>query len=75
MLFSWDLEVIFPEALNLDLAFFYLFIKQSNLLLCVGQGIVCDGKQFGVLADSFYILGSDFLTVANTLLDKVGRVF
>ena len=69
LLFEVDFE------LNLNLAFFHLFIKQSDLLLRIGEGIVCDGEQFGMLADPFYILGSDFLAVTNTLLDKVGRVF
>ena len=61
--------------LNLDLAFLYLFVKQSDLLLRIGQRVVGDGEQFRVLADSFYILGGDLFPVANALLDEIGRIF
>ena len=55
-----------------DLAFLYLFVKQSDLLLRIGQRVVGDGEQFRVLADSFYILGGDLFPVANALLDDAG---
>ena len=69
LLFKVDFE------LNLNSSFFYLLIKQPDMLLCVCQGIVRDGKQFRVLADLLYILGGDLLSVAYALLNKIGRVF
>ena len=69
LLFEIDLE------LNFHFAFFDLFIKQPDLLLCVRQGVVCDGKQLRVLADPFYILSGDLFSVAYALLNEVCGIF
>ena len=65
LLFEVDLE------LNLNFAFFDLLIEQPDLLLCIFQGIICDGKQLRVLTDNLNVLCRNLFSVANTPLNKV----
>lgn len=52
-----------------------MLVEECDLLFGISKGVRGNGEKFGMLANTFYIFGSRFFTVADTHLNKISRVF
>ena len=58
-----------------DLMTGILFIKETDLFFGISEGIIGNRKKIIVLTNDLDIASGGLLAVADTLLDKIGRIF
>ena len=63
------------KHLRVDFAVFNLLIIFRHLFHGISQGIISYSEQLRVLPDTLYISGSCFLSVPESMLDEICRIF